>query len=206
MLEQEKLQVEMKASQRERDEIASELHNDFLPNLAAIKYWLHQINSNDNIKLDQSILLLNDTIEKSKSIIKNISPVSLYGISFQSAIADFILSINKKNKLRINLTDQDEIKCTADQNNLLFRILQEIILNTLKHAEANRLEIEISKSGSFLLIRTADDGVGFNVLNSNKTGFGLLSIKNKVDYLNGAISINSQNKKGTQIIIEIPMM
>lgn len=205
LLQQEKLHAEMKASQMERDEIASELHNDILPNLATIHYWLYQIELTDNRLLMQSINLINETIDKSRGIIKNASPVSLYGLSFQTAIIQYIQSIKEKNDLAIYFTELDEITCSTDQNNHIFRILQEIILNTVKHSKAKKLEIEISKSNDHLLIRTADDGVGFDITSKNSSGFGLLIIESKVDYLKGVLKKNEEKNKGTQFNIRIPL-
>lgn len=205
LLEQEKLHAEMKASQIERDAIASELHNDILPNLTAIHYSLHQVDLFENISLKQSISLLNESIDKSRNIVKNISPISLYGMSFQTATIQFIESLKQKNRIKINFTELDEIVCTSEQDNHLFRILQEIILNTIKHANASILDIEISKSGKFILVRTSDDGIGFNYYELSKRGYGLLSIESKVQYLKGVIKINDQNKKGAQFNIRIPI-
>jgi hypothetical protein len=204
-LELEKLHAELKASQSERDDIATELHNDILPNLSTIHYWLHQINTRENVMILQSINLLNETIDKSRNIIKSISPVSQFGLSFQSAIVDYIQSLKGKNELVINFIELDEIELGREHNNLIFRILQEIILNTLKHANAKRLDIEISKSNEFLLIRTADDGIGFQLSSNFRTGYGLLSIESKVEFLNGVININELSKSGAQFNIKIPI-
>ena len=206
LLQQEKLCAEMKASQLERDEIASELHNDILPNLATIHYWLYQIDVTDNKLLTQSINLINETIDKSRAIIKNASPVSLYNLSFQTAIIQYFQSLKEKNDLSIHFTELDEVTCSTDQNNHIFRILQEIILNTIKHSKAKELKIEISKSNDHLLIRTADDGIGFDITSKNSSGFGLLIIESKVDYLKGVFKINEEkNNNGTQFNIRIPL-
>ena len=155
--------------------------------------------------MKKSLDLTNETIDKSRNVIRNVSPVSIYGLSFQTAIIQYIQSLKEKNGLIIHFTELEEITCSNDQNNQIFRILQEIILNAVKHSKAKKLEIEISKSNNYLLIRTADDGIGFDTTSNNRIGFGLLIIESKVDYLNGTLKINEENKKGTQFNIRIPL-
>ena len=87
-------------------------------------------------------------------------------------------------------------------------MLQEIILNTIKHAKANTLKIEISKEGDKLLIRTADDGIGFNLERmqaENKLGLGLLGIQSRIDFLKGTTSSSDETIKGTRYNIRIPI-
>jgi len=90
----------------------------------------------------------------------------------------------------------------------VYRILQEIIQNTIKHAQATTLSIEISKENKDMLIRTADDGVGFDIKKikrDHKLGLGVLGIQSRVDFLNGSMSINPESKRGTQYNIRVPI-
>jgi two-component system, NarL family, sensor kinase len=86
----------------------------------------------------------------------------------------------------------------------VYRILQEIISNTNKYANATRLSIDIDCTKTNIEIRTADNGIGFDV-NENKNGLGLLSIKERVNALKGKLSLSSEAKKGTRYLIEIPI-
>ena len=205
-LEEDKLSTEIEVSQKEREEIVTELHNDLIPNLVTIKLLLNQIGNSESHLINKSLGILEDTIDKSRRMIKNLSPISIYGIGFQKAIVDYIYSMNSE--LQINFIELDEVHCTTEQNNYIFRIIQEIILNTIKHANAQRLDIEISMKDNHLLIRTCDDGIGFDYSignQSSKKGYGLLGIQSKIEFLKGFISINDENKKGTQINIKIPL-
>ena len=123
-------------------------------------------------------------------------------------LVDFIDSIKPNTGLKINFIELDDIHCSSEQNNYIFRIIQEIIINTNKHANAQVLDIEISMKENYLLIRTCDDGIGFDYSiqsQSSKKGYGLLDMQNKVEFLKGFLSFNDENKKGTQINIKIPL-
>lgn len=207
-LKEEKLIAELKASKREREEIATELHNDIIPNILTVQMILNQPDIEQSQFVKDCVKILKATIDTSKELITNLSPISIYGIGFQKAIVDFIDSIKPNTGLKINFIELDDIHCSSEQNNYIFRIIQEIIINTNKHANAQVLDIEISMKENYLLIRTCDDGIGFDYSiqsQSSKKGYGLLDMQNKVEFLKGFLSFNDENKKGTQINIKIPL-
>jgi len=208
-LKEEKLTAELNVSKREREEIVTELHNDLIPNIIAVKMILNQHNVEQFRFVNESIKILDDTIVKSREMISNLSPISIYGIGFQKAIVDYIDSMKSHNELKINFIEPNEVHCGNEQNNYIFRIIQEIIINTIKHAQAKVLDIEISMKDNYLMIRTCDDGIGFDYSiqsQSTKKGYGLLDMQGKVEFLKGFMSFNDENKKGTQINIKIPLI
>ena len=129
------------------------------------------------------------------------------GIVFQDF--QLLTDRNVHENLSIQFKEIDIVQLTPDQNNQMYRILQEIIQNTIKHAQATLLQIEISKENNkILLIRTSDNGIGYDlekVRAENKLGLGLLGIQSRVDYLNGTMNISDDIKKGTRYNIRIPI-
>jgi len=89
----------------------------------------------------------------------------------------------------------------------LYRIIQEIIHNTIKHAGASELKIEIRQTGSLLVLLTYDDGNGFDYsLQSRKNeGLGLRNLFSRTEMLGGSLAVESSPGKGTGFIIEIPL-
>jgi signal transduction histidine kinase len=90
----------------------------------------------------------------------------------------------------------------------VYRILQEIVLNCVKHSKAKELKIVLSIEDDMLLIQTADDGIGFDtqqVLKYKNSGIGLMSIQTRVDFLKGVISVPSTPTQGTKYNIRIPL-
>ncbi len=208
VLKEERLIAELNVSKREREEIVTELHNDIIPNIVAVKMILNQQDAEQFRFISESIKILEDTIVKSREMITNLSPISIYGIGFQKAIVDYIDLMKPFTELKINFIELNDVHCSTEQNNYIFRIIQEIIINTIKHAHAQVLDIEISMKDNYLLIRTCDDGIGFDYSiqsQSSKKGYGLLDMQGKIEFLKGFLSFNDENKKGTQINIKIPL-
>jgi signal transduction histidine kinase len=207
-LERAKLNQEIEASEKERIAIATELHNDIAPYLTSINFILGKIENEQN---REQITKCNETLSHCISHIrvltKELSPIKLYQYNFHAGISSYINDYKFKDQLEIELKVDDYFDLTEDQDNHIFRILQEIILNTVKHAKATKLVIEAIKEKDFLLIRTVDDGIGFDSMQmklKKDRGQGLMAIQSRVAYLNGVINTNNSNKSGTQFNIRIP--
>ncbi len=114
--------------------------------------------------------------------------------------------IASANKITIDVIDFGLDKPL--ENNLeigIFRIIQELTTNILKHANASHVTINISQHEKVLNIIVEDDGKGFNINQiDSKKGMGLSSIKTRIEYLNGEFIIDSTIQKGTTIIMNIP--
>ncbi len=88
----------------------------------------------------------------------------------------------------------------------VFRIIQELVTNVIKHANANNATINISQYENNLNIIIEDDGVGFNIKTVDlKNGMGISSIKTRIEHLNGSFNIDSTINKGSSVIIDIPI-
>ncbi len=87
---------------------------------------------------------------------------------------------------------------------MLYRIIQELTSNTLKHANASRVRISFTQKNKKLVLRYTDDGEGFEV-SKVKKGVGFKSIFTRVNYYQGKININSLKRKGTDFVIEMPL-
>jgi signal transduction histidine kinase len=128
-------------------------------------------------------------------------------LNFKEGIRYFIEQHGYNEMMNIEIIDETTVDLEKEANNQVYRILQEIVLNTIKHAQAKDLVIEISETEKELLIRTQDNGVGFGDAYNNRkkmAGMGLLSIENRIDYLNGTLIVNTEAKNGTQYNIRIP--
>lgn len=208
-LQKEKLNSEINAAQVERNIIATELHNDIGPYLSSVKMRLDVIATHQKDELEACKVALDKCVQQVRSMAKAIAPLSIFEISFQDALKKFIQEVNVHENLSIQFKEIDIVQLTPDQNNQIYRILQEIIQNTIKHAQATLLQIEISKENNkTLLIRTSDNGIGYDlekVRAENKLGLGLLGIQSRIDYLNGTMNISDDIKKGTRYNIRIPI-
>ena len=89
-------------------------------------------------------------------------------------------------------------------NNILYRIVQEGINNTLKHAKASELHISLEKDEEGIRLSIEDNGIGFDTNQKDKNGIGLGNIYSRVQYLKGTIDVDSKTNEGTLIAIFIP--
>ena len=210
MLQKEKLNSEINASELERNLIATELHNDIGPYLSSVKMRLDVIEATKSEELDACKAALDKCVQQVRGMAKAMAPLSIFEIPFQDALKMYIQEVNVHGTLKVELNELDIVPLIPDQNNQIYRILQEIIQNTIKHAQASSLLIEISREGDkTLLIRTSDNGVGYElekVRAANKLGLGLLGIQSRIDYLNGSISSSDEHKSGTRYNIRIPIL
>ena len=209
-LQKEKLNSEINAAEMERNLIATELHNDIGPYLSSVKMRLDVIETAQSEELDACKAALDKCVQQVRGMAKAMAPLSIFEIPFQDALKMYIQEVNVHGTLKVVLTELDIVPLIPDQNNQIYRILQEIIQNTIKHAQASSLHIEISREGvNTMLIRTSDNGVGYElekVRAADKLGMGLLGIQSRIDYLNGSISSLAENKSGTRYNIRIPIL
>ena len=115
--------------------------------------------------------------------------------------------ISSANKLNIEIVDFGlDKRLDSNTEITVFRIIQELITNVIKHAEATEATINISHFDDNLNIIIEDNGKGFNFNNINlNNGMGLSSIKKRIEHLDGNFQIDSVLKRGTSIIINIPV-
>lgn len=209
-LQKEKLNAEIQAAEMERNELATQLHNDIAPYLSSVRMRLQLIDGEASGALAENIAALDTCIQKIRSISKQLSPLATFDLSFKEALEQYSSQLKLSGLLSIDIIEKNPIHVTGEINSQIYRILQEIIANTLKHANASKLTIELSRHNNELLIRTADNGIGFDIskiTKANQLGLGLLGIYSRVDYLNGTVAIDSGNRKqtGARFNIRIPL-
>jgi two-component system, NarL family, sensor kinase len=210
ILQKDKLDSEINAAELERNVIATELHNDIGPYLSSIKMRLDIIATTQIEEMQACKNALDKCVQQVRDMAKALSPLTIFEIPFQDALKKYVQEVNVKGDLKIQLTELERVELSSDQNNQIYRILQEVIQNTIKHAQATSLLIEISREDNkTLLIRTSDNGIGYDfdsIRAQNKLGLGLLGIQSRIDYLNGSMNTSEEIKLGTKYNIRIPIL
>jgi signal transduction histidine kinase len=142
-----------------------------------------------------------------RTLSHQIMPNMLIKNSLSDALRDLISKTNSP-KLQIDLK-MEGLKNDLNQNIqvVMYRVIQECINNTIKHAKANRVEISLIQSNTMIKAIFKDDGVGFNPLkiSSKNDGLGLDNIKSRIDMLKGDLKIKSAEGQGTSIVMKIPI-
>ncbi len=206
------LAVELiEAEERERRRIAQLLHDDLQQMLAGTRLLLQSASErlspmSEIVKVQQ---LLEESIKKSRSLSHELSPPVLDHSGLVAALewltgqikAQFGLNADLKNKTDIQL-ENAPIKVFA------FRAIQELLFNIAKHAGVNSARVEISNSDHHFFVTVSDEGRGFDpeVLNrSGKVGFGLLTIRERANYIGAQLIIDSAPGKGSRFSLKIPL-
>lgn len=207
--QQARIAAEINTLENERKRIADDLHDELGPLLSAIKLQINHLepaNETETAVLEKSSDQIDSIIQRFREISYDLLPNTLVRKGFIKATEEFIGKLKILHPVHISFNYCDFTMLPEREINL-YRILQEIIHNTVKHAHAKTLSISIQKSGKNLLLKTRDDGIGFNYSEKEQVakGLGLLSIHSRVELLGGQLSLTSQPGSGTIFEIEMPL-
>lgn len=194
--------------ERERERIARDLHDGLGGMLAGVKINFSTWSSSHlNPERDQEFYKilgqLDSSVSELRHVARNLMPESLLNFGLETAIYDLCEFYSRKNlEIDFQAIDIDKALPLNIQLNI-YRIVQELLANAVKHAEANSILLQCSQSGENFLITIEDNGKGFdkNIENTTKS-LGLRNLKNRVSYLRGKMEINSDSQ-GTVINIEL---
>lgn len=193
-------------NEEERKKITLELHNDIIPTLSGIKLRLTLSSQIENTVNQVCISELEKSINEIRNLSKRISPMTIYDHTFLTSLRSYIQSTDADQKIKIEIIEKETINLNVEKNTLIYRLLQEVLLNTIKHSKASEFKIEVSIDKNNLLIRTADDGVGYELGNTiRNSGMGLKLMQNIIAELGGMMHKAGQEHRGTKYNFKIPL-
>jgi len=211
LLKQEQLRLKaiIITQENERKRIAEELHDGIGQMMSAVKMNVASLDvlEEDKAHFEKTLSLIDDSCSELRNISHAMMPSALSKLGFISAIKELIDSINSSKKININFLESGlntRLNEIVEVN--LYRIVQEILQNILKYAQANEVQIKIAKNGNQLQLSINDDGVGFDakILKTN-SGNGWNNINSRITVINAKINVESAVNRGTKINIEIPL-
>lgn len=206
-LKLDKLKAALFTSEEARQNIATQLHNDLGPTLATINMKLELVKIKGPEMIDDCQQTVSRSIRMIRQMTKELSPFGNLHITLKMALDQYVSELMVISQLQCNVEELDVVQLEPILCNQIYRIVQEIILNTFKHSKAKILNIELSRVRDGLLIRTSDDGIGFDVgerVGNLKLGYGLKDMYNRVSVLGGEISCKS-DQFGTKYVLLIPV-
>ncbi|MHA4843309.1 sensor histidine kinase [Flavitalea antarctica] len=209
-LHKAKILAEITTLENERRRIASDLHDELGPLLSAVKLQITNLDSQDphDLKLiNKSSGHIDDIIQKLREISNNLMPNTLLRKGLKVAIQDSISRVKDVHPLNITLEYPDDVVLSQDKEINMYRIIQEIIHNTIKHAQAKNLRLIFSREKDLVVLRTDDDGIGFNYEQKTKLagGLGLLNLQSRTEVMGGEFSYSSEKGGGTRYLFEVPV-
>ena len=193
----------MEGEEKERIRISKELHDGVNVDLSAIKYKLTSMLEKNNEVINEVVTMIDKSCEQVRAISHNLVPQSLKDFSIIETIEDFCTTNNSIHDPEITFThigDAITISKKAEVN--IFRIVQELVNNSIKHAEATEINVQLSNHNNNLQLTVEDNGKGFKKDEIKSTGIGLKNIQSRVDYLAAKLDFSS-NENGTSYIIDV---
>lgn len=198
----------IKAQEREWKIIAGELHDNIGQNLSAVNIFLHRnLNSEsaEKEKLEKASSLIVETLNEVRRISQKLYPKQIERLGLTISIQAMIgrLASVSGIKFKVNIENIDNV---LSKNNEIqfFRIVQELLSNTAKHSNAKNVNVTVKRLLMFIKLYISDDGIGFDVSDSSKFGFGLINIEERLQMIKGTILVKSKQGKGTNFDITIP--
>src|SRR5204862_3725576 len=198
----------LKGEEQERTRLAKDLHDGLGGMLSGIKYSFNTMKGNlvmtpDNAQaFERSMDMLDSSIKEMRRVAHNMMPEALVKFGLDTAVKYFCNDVNQSGALKVNYQSIGLNEVIIDQTTgiTIYRIVQELLNNTMKHAAAKNAIVQVSKIDGVLSVTVEDDGKGFDtsILKQAK-GIGWDNIKHRVEFLKGKLDVNSQPEKGTSV-------
>lgn len=202
--------------ENERHRLARELHDSVSQQLFAAMMLLSALDEQgvesgipESYQKQLGIVtgIVNAAQSEMRALLLHLRPVTLEGKTLKEGIEQLLMELKTKVKIQLKWEVEDVIIPLATEDQL-FRVVQELLSNTLRHAKASELEVYLHLVNQSVLLRVIDDGVGFDVeKQQNKAGsYGLMNIRERVASTGGTLKIISFPKQGTSIEVKIPLL
>ncbi len=200
----------LEAQEKERHDIAYELHDNVNQILTTCKLLLENEIKNEgtSIFVKNSYSYLQNAIDEIRNLSHRLNPAQLEDIGLEGALQEMLhrLEMASKFDVQLAINDLDGLKKLDFHISLsVFRIVQEQISNIIKHADASFVRISIELSKQFIDVEIFDNGKGFNPKTIVK-GLGLTNIRNRAEFHRGTSHVNSAPGEGCALSIYIPLV
>lgn len=204
----------IEAEEKERTRIARDIHDGIGQQLSAAKLNIEALKNTLNLTTERqqdlfnnTVSLIDDAVTEARQVSHSMLANSLLKLGLIGAVRDFINKLNNLAGVKINIETfglNERLNETTEM--ILFRVLQEIVNNIIKHAKASEVSIQFIKHDNELCLLIEDNGVGFDTTQiTNFKGIGIKNIQSRINYLNGKVYFDSSVNNGTTVNIEIPI-
>lgn len=193
----------------ERKRIASDLHDGLAQNLVMLGLRVSGLKIEQEEEKQKKAELqrdINAMINDTRTIAHNMMPDVLTELGVLKALKSLVLKINESNTtLSVKLVYKEPFLALSSGIEIqLYRIIQELLNNIIKHASATEAEVNVSSGVNGVHLKVRDNGKGFDVRQQGKQGIGLKSISSRVHSLGGSINFISEQGKGSETVIYLP--
>lgn len=194
------------SEETERKRIARDLHDGVGSRLSALKMQLNAVQ--DKSPENENLAFVSDSLSASITELRqtafNLVPETLFKLGLELALKDLCQSMQNEKVIIEFSSNEIQTNIIESHQTTIFRIIQELLNNALKHANCSEIIVDCSQNQNLFLITVEDNGIGFNTEEiQDFTGLGLKSIKNRVELLSGRLEVKSNFNEGTVFNIEL---
>ncbi len=202
----------LKGEEQERTRLAKDLHDGLGGMLSGIKYTLTDMKGNlimtpENAQaFERGMDMLDSSIREMRRVAHNMMPEGLVKFGLDTALRDFCNDIHKSGALQVRYQSigLESVTIEPTRSVTIYRIVQELLNNAMKHAAATNVLVQVSCNDGVLSVTVEDDGKGLDKnLLQRPSGIGWLNIQNRVEFLKGKWDVESEPGKGTSVHIEL---
>lgn len=197
----------------ERQRLARDLHDAVSQQLFAISMTATAVGrtlDKDFEKAQRQIHLIEEMSSVAQSemraLLLHLRPVHLEGKRLSQGLRELLLELQAKVPIDIAFDMDEDIQLSKGIEDHLFRIVQEALSNTLRHAKASKMEIRLQRPTETIRLTIRDNGIGFEMDAQKHASYGLMSMKERVNEIGGSLNIITAPGKGTRIDIRVPVM
>lgn len=207
-------QAVLKGQEDERSRLAKDLHDGLGGILSSAKYSFNNMKqqfilTEENARaFEKSMAMLDESIAELRRVAHNMMPETLMKLTLNEALQDYCQQVTDSGALPITYQSfgMDELEVNNAVKTTVYRIVQELINNTIKHAQASKALVQLIAKENILNITVEDDGKGFDVKTlSFAPGIGYKNTQSRTAFLKGKLDIQSRHGEGTSVYIEIPL-
>ncbi|PEQ84704.1 two-component sensor histidine kinase [Bacillus sp. AFS006103] len=201
--------------EQERNRLARELHDSVSQQLFAASMMMSAINETkqqselENDREAKQLKLVEEMIHQSqlemRALLLHLRPVALKNKTLQEGIEELLIELSQKVEMDIKWKTE-AFPLDKGVEDHLFRILQESISNTLRHAKANKLDVLMVKRDDLVILRIVDDGIGFDVNEMKAGSYGMQNMHERAVEVGGTLKVVSVKNQGTRLEVKVPVM
>lgn len=199
--------------EQERNRLARELHDSVSQQLFAASMMMSAINETREVSAEsfesKQLKMVEEMIHQSqlemRALLLHLRPIALKNKSLQEGIEELLLELRQKVAMDIQWK-VEEFPLDKGVEDHLFRILQESVSNTLRHAKAKKLEVLLIKRDHLIIMRVVDDGLGFEIESAKAGSYGMQNMHERALEVGGSLKVVSMKNKGTRLEVKVPVM
>ncbi|QNF35119.1 sensor histidine kinase [Adhaeribacter swui] len=202
------LEALMQGEEKERSRISKDLHDGVAGMLAAVKMHVNSLSLQNALVLEQTVYrqalhLLDEASYEVRKTAHNLMPEMLMQHGLDEALRRYCQNISNDHTLVVQYDSWGEIKRYKESFELsVYRIVQELLNNIMKHSRADRAIVQLSQRNNILSTTIEDNGIGFNRQEMKSDGLGLRSLQSRVQAINGKLEVEAQAGSGVSAYLE----